>query len=59
MIEDLLLGLWPQLLAILAFAWMISRLTEKVAQLELKVRTAFELINKLTEETYKNLKNKH
>lgn len=59
MIEDLLLGLWPQLLAILAFAWMISRLTEKVAQLELKVRTAFELINKLTEETYKNLKNKN
>ena len=58
MLEELLLGLWPQLLAILAFAWMISRLTEKVAQLELKVRTAFELINKLTEETYKNLKNR-
>ena len=54
MLEQLLLGLWPQLLAILAFAWMIAKLTEKVSQLELKVRTAFELINKLTEETYKN-----
>ena len=56
MLEEILLSLWPQLLAILAFAWMIARLTEKVAQLELKVKTAFELINKLTEETYKNLK---
>ena len=54
MIEDLLLGLWPQLLAILAFAWMIARLSEKVAQLEKKVEVAFQLINRLTEETYRN-----
>lgn len=54
MIEELLLGLWPQLLAILAFAWMIARLSEKVAQLEKKVEVAFQLINRLTKETYRN-----
>lgn len=56
MLEEILLSLWPQLLAILAFAWMIAKLTEKVAQLELKVRTAFELINALTKEIYQRNK---
>lgn len=54
MIEELLLGLWPQLVAILAFAWLISKLNEKMAQAEKKIEVAFQLINKLTEETYKS-----
>ena len=54
MLEEVLLGLWPQLIAILAFAWLISKLNEKMAQAEKKIEVAFQLINKLTEETYKN-----
>jgi len=58
MLEQTILSLWPQLVALVLIAWLIAKLSEKVAQLELKVRTAFELINKLTEETYKNLNHK-
>lgn len=34
MLEEVLLGLWPQLVALVAFVWLVSRLSEKVAQAE-------------------------
>ena len=52
-LDSILMTWWPQIVALVTIAWLIARLSEKVAQLETKVRVAFELINKLTEETYK------
>jgi len=47
MLEELLIGLWPQLVALVAFAWLVSRLSEKVAQAEKKIETLFVLFNKM------------
>lgn len=50
MLEELLLGLWPQLVALVAFAWLVSRLSEKVAQAEKKIETLFVLFNKMKDD---------
>lgn len=50
MLEELLLGLWPQLVALVAIAWLISRLSEKVAQAEKKIETLFVLFNKMKDD---------
>lgn len=53
MIEQVLLGLWPQLVAVVMIAWLISRLTEKIAQAEKKIETIFILFNKLKDDLNK------
>lgn len=53
MIEQVLLGLWPQLVAVVMIAWLISRLTEKIAQAEKKIETIFILLNKLKDDLNK------
>lgn len=50
MVEQVLLGLWPQLVALVMIAWLISRLTEKIAQAEKKIETIFILFNKLKDD---------
>lgn len=53
MLEQVLLGLWPQLVALVMIAWLISRLTEKIAQAEKKIETIFILFNKLKDDLNK------
>ena len=53
MLESVVMSLWPQLVALVLIAWLVSKLSEKIAQAEKKIETAFQLINKLTEELYK------
>lgn len=50
MLEQAILGLWPQLLALVMIAWLISRLSEKMAQAEKKIETLFILFNKMKDE---------
>lgn len=50
MLEEVLLGLWPQLVALVCFAWLVSRLSEKVAQAEKKIETLFVLFNKMKDD---------
>ncbi|MGI9340822.1 MAG: hypothetical protein ACR2PP_09325 [Psychrobacter sp.] len=50
MLEQVLLGLWPQLVALVMIAWLISRLTEKIAQAEKKIETLFILFNKMKDD---------
>ena len=50
MIEEVLLGLWPQLVALVMIAWLISRLSEKMAQAEKKIETIFILYNKMKDD---------
>ena len=50
MLEQVLLGWWPQLVALVMIAWIISRLSEKVAQAEKKIETLFVLFNKMKDD---------
>lgn len=50
MLEQAILGLWPQLLALVMIAWLISRLSEKMAQAEKKIEVLFQLFNKMKDE---------
>ncbi len=50
MLEDVLLGFWPQIVALVMIAWLISRLSEKMEQEEKKIETLFNLINKIKDE---------
>ena len=50
MLEQAILSLWPQLLALVMIAWLISRLSEKMAQAEKKIETLFILFNKMKDE---------
>jgi len=50
MLEQVILGLWPQLLALVMIAWLISRLSEKMHQAEKKIETLFILFNKMKDE---------
>lgn len=52
-IDNLIITLWPQLVALVMIAWLIARLSEKVSQAEKKIETIFILINKMREEWYK------
>ena len=52
MLEQTILSLWPQLVALVLIAWLISKLSEKIAQAEAKITVLFELVNKLREEHY-------
>ena len=53
MLETIIMGWWPQLVALVAIAWLIARLSEKVSQAEAKITVLFELVNKLREEHYR------
>ena len=53
MVEGVLLTLWPQLVALVMIAWLISQLSEKVSQAEDKIKTLFQLVNKLRDEINK------
>lgn len=50
MLEQLIMGLWPQLVALVMIAWLISRLSEKMAQAEKKIETLFILFNKMKDD---------
>lgn len=56
MLEQTILTLWPQLVALVLIAWLIARLSEKIHQAELKITTLFDLVNRLREEQYKDRK---
>ena len=56
MLEQTILSLWPQLVALVLIAWLISKLSEKISQAEAKITVLFELVNKLREEQYKQNK---
>lgn len=47
---DMLAKGWPMLLAIITLIIVLSKLDLRVAVLEEKIKTAFELINKKTKE---------
>jgi len=47
-VVELLIKAWPILLAIITLIIVLAKLDLRVAVLEEKVKTAFELINKLT-----------
>lgn len=53
MLESIILGLWPQLVALVAFAWLVARLSEKVAQAEKKIEVLFQLFNKMKDDQTK------
>ena len=53
MLEEVLLGLWPQLVALVMIAWLISRLSEKMAQAEKKIEVLFQLFNKMKDDQQK------
>lgn len=53
MLEQVILGLWPQLLALVMIAWLISRLSEKMAQAEKKIEVLFQLFNKMKDDQTK------
>lgn len=48
--EEVLITLWPQLVALVMIAWLISRLSEKVAQAEKKIEALFQLFNKMKDD---------
>lgn len=50
MLESVVMSLWPQLVALVMIAWLISRLSEKVSQAEKKIETIFILFNKLKDD---------
>lgn len=50
MLEQVIMGLWPQLVALVLIAWLISRLSEKMAQAEKKIETLFNLFNKMKDD---------
>lgn len=50
MVESILLTLWPQLVALVMIAWLISRISEKVAQAEKKIEVLFQLFNKMKDD---------
>jgi len=56
MLEQTILTLWPQLVALVLIAWLIARLSEKIHQAELKITALFDLVNRLREEQYKDRK---
>ena len=47
-VVELLIKAWPILLALITLIIVLAKLDLRVAVLEEKVKTAFELINKLT-----------
>ena len=50
MLESVIMSLWPQLVALVMIAWLIARISEKVAQAEKKIETIFILFNKLKDD---------
>lgn len=50
MLEQVLIGLWPQLVALVMIAWLIARLSEKMHQAEKKIETLFILFNKMKDD---------
>lgn len=50
MLEQVIMGLWPQLVALVMIAWLIARLSEKMAQAEKKIETLFILFNKMKDD---------
>lgn len=51
-LDNLIVTLWPQLVALVMIAWLIAKLSEKVSQAEKKITVIFELINKMREERW-------
>jgi len=49
-LENVIFTMWPQLVALVMIAWLISRLSEKIAQAEKKITVLFELINKMRDD---------
>ena len=45
--EEILVGYWPQIVALFAFAVVAAQLREKVHQAEKKIKNLFELANKI------------
>lgn len=50
MLESVIMSLWPQLVALVMIAWLIARISEKVAQAEKKIETLFILFNKMKDD---------
>ena len=53
MLEQVIMGLWPQLVALVMIAWLISRLSEKMSQAEKKIEVLFQLFNKMKDDQQK------
>lgn len=53
MLESVIMSLWPQLVALVMIAWLIARISEKVAQAEKKIETLFILFNKMKDDMSK------
>ena len=45
--EEILVGYWPQIVALFAFAVVAVQLREKVHQAEKKIESLYELVNKI------------
>ena len=50
MLEQVLIGLWPQLVALVMIAWLIARLSENMHQAEKKIETLVILFNKMKDD---------
>lgn len=48
--EEIILGLWPQLVALVAIAWLLAKLSEKISQAETKITVLFELVNAMRDQ---------
>ena len=45
--EEILVGYWPQIVALFTFAVVAAQLREKVHQAEKKIESLYELVNKI------------
>ena len=45
--EEILVGYWPQIVALFAFVVVAAQLREKVHQAEKKIESLYELVNKI------------
>ena len=58
-ILDILTKLWPILFAGLTLVVVLAKLDQRVAILEEKMKTAFDLINKISQEQHHNHHDHH
>ena len=49
---DLLTKLWPVIFAVISLIVVLAKIDQRVAILEEKMKTAFELINKISQERH-------